>query len=68
MNIYKFAKYIWCWDVISGSEPYAYIKANTEEEAINKNNGPSRKWYDDRLDTIEIVDEIPVNQIKLLIR
>ncbi len=34
MNIYRFAKYVWCWDIISGEEPYAYIKADTEEEAV----------------------------------
>tara|TARA_R110000824_G_scaffold33981_1_gene108472 strand:+ start:1449 stop:1655 length:207 start_codon:yes stop_codon:yes gene_type:complete len=68
MNIYRFAKYVWCWDIISGEEPYAYIKADTQEEAINKNNGNSRKWYDNRLDTIDVVENIPVNDIKLLIR
>ena len=68
MNIYRFAKYVWCWDIISGEEPYAYIKADTQEEAIKKNNGNSKKWYDKRLDTIDIVENIPVNDIKLLIR
>jgi len=67
MNIYRFAKYVWCWDIISDEEPYAYIKADTEEEAINKNNGNTRKWYDKRLDTIEVVDRIPVHDLKLLL-
>ena len=38
MNIYRFAKYVWCWDIISGEKPYAYIKADTEEEAVKISN------------------------------
>ena len=67
MNIYRFAKYIWCWDIISDEEPYAYIKADTEVEAIKKNNGNTRKWYDKRLDTITVVSSVPVDDIKLLL-
>ena len=67
MDIYRFSKYIWCWDIISDEEPYAYVKATNEEEAIKKNNDNRGKYYDKRLDVIKVVTTIPVDDLKLLL-
>ena len=36
---YRFSKLKWVWDITDGIEySYAYVKANSEEEAIRKCN------------------------------
>ena len=66
MKIYKFAKWIWCWDITIGSEPYCYVMAENEEDAIKINNTTEGRHYDTRLDIIEEVDEVPEEYINLL--
>tara|TARA_A100001037_G_C14827739_1_gene490623 strand:- start:472 stop:678 length:207 start_codon:yes stop_codon:yes gene_type:complete len=67
MKIYKFAKYIWCWDIISGEEPYAYIKANTEEEAIKTLRTKYNRGYDSRTSEITVVPFVPNDDLSLLL-
>tara|TARA_B100000683_G_scaffold276879_1_gene332642 strand:+ start:2912 stop:3118 length:207 start_codon:yes stop_codon:yes gene_type:complete len=68
MKIYRFAKYVWCWDIISGEEPYAYIKANTEEEAVNTLRTKYNRGYDSRISEITIVSSIPNDDLNLLLQ
>ena len=61
---YRFSKLKWVWDITDGIEySYAYVKANSEEEAIRKCNEPpipSRRYSDRGLDQIDEVEFIPV--------
>tara|TARA_Y100001937_G_scaffold118520_1_gene172975 strand:- start:163 stop:369 length:207 start_codon:yes stop_codon:yes gene_type:complete len=67
MKIYRFAKYVWCWDIISGDETYAYVEADTEEEAIEKRNKLMEGCYCQPLHCVDCVDEIPQGELKLLL-
>ena len=61
---YRFSKLRWVWDVTDGIEySYAYVKANSEEEAIKKCNEspiPTRRYSDRGLDQIDEVETIPL--------
>ena len=70
MNIYRFAKYIWCWDITIGCEPWCYVMAETEEDTIRKVNEsdlPERRYSDRGLDLIDIIDKVPDEHSGLLI-
>ena len=67
MNIYRFSKYVWCWDIISGEEAYAYVKANTEEEAIKTLRTKHNKGYDSRTGEISVVSSVPNDDLSLLL-
>ena len=61
---YRFSKLRWVWDVTDGIEySYAYVKADSEEEAIKKCNEspiPTRRYSDRGLDQIDEVKTIPL--------
>jgi len=69
---YRFSKNKWCWDIIIGIEyTYAYVKADTIEEAIKKCNNspiPIRKYSDRGLDQIDNVITIPLEDINKIIK
>jgi len=70
MDIYRFSKYIWCWDITIGCEPYCYVMAESEEDAISKVNGsktPKRRYSDRGLDVIDVIDIVPNEHRKILI-
>ncbi len=68
---YRFSKYKWCWDIVIGIEyAYAYVKANTEKEAIEKCNKSSiakRRYSNRGLDGIDVVKNIPLEDIEKVI-
>ena len=61
---YRFSKLRWVWDITDGIEySYAYVKADSEEEAIKKCNEspiPKRRYTDRGMDQIDEVREIPL--------
>ena len=61
---YRFSKLRWVWDITDGIEySYAYVKADSEEEAIKKCNEspiPTRRYSDRGLDQIDEVKTIPL--------
>jgi len=69
---YRFSKRKWCWDIVIGIEyTYAYVKANTIDEAIIKCNDsplPKRKYSDRGLDQIDNVITIPLEDINKIIK
>ena len=68
---YRFSKLKWVWDVTDGIEySYAYVKANSIEEAIKKCNEspiPKRRYTDRGLDQIDEVREIPMEDVDKVI-
>ena len=64
---YRFSKNKWCWDIVIGIDyTYAYVKADSEEEAIKKCNEssiPDRRYTDRGLDQIEEVLSIPLDEM-----
>jgi len=70
MNIYRFSKYLWCWDITIGCEPWCYVLAETEKDAISKVNGsniPKRIYSDRGLDLIDVIDIVPDEHRNILI-
>ena len=61
---YRFSKLRWVWDITDGIEySYAYVKADSEVEAIKKCNESSiskRKYTDRGMDQIDKVEIIPL--------
>lgn len=61
---YRFSKLRWVWDMTDGIDySYAYVKANSKEEAIKKCNEsqiPRRKYDIRGLDIIDEVEIIPI--------
>ena len=61
---YRFSKLKWVWDITDGIEySYAYVKADSEEEAIkkcNKSQIPKRKYDMRGMDVIDEVKVIPI--------
>ena len=57
---YRFSKNKWCWDIVIGIEySYAYVQANSEEEAIKKCNESAytkRRYSNRGLDRIDVVN------------
>ena len=70
MSIYRFSKYIWCWDITIGDEPYCFVIADNEDEAIRINNMTGGRHYNKTfgIDRIDVVDDIPEQYLKLLVR
>jgi hypothetical protein len=64
---YRFSKVKWIWDMADGIEySYAYVKADTVDEAIKKCNGspiPKRRYSDRGLDQIDEVFTIPLDEM-----
>lgn len=63
---YRFSKLKWVWDMTDGIDySYAYVKANSEEEAIKKCNEssiPKRKFDVRGMDVIDEVKIIPIGE------
>ena len=61
---YRFSKLRWVWDITDGIEySYAYVKADSEKEAIKKCNEspiPTRRYSDRGMDQIDEVKTIPL--------
>jgi hypothetical protein len=68
---YRFSKVKWVWDVAAGVEySYAYVKANTEKDAIKKCNEspiPKRRYSNRGLDQIDKVDVIPIEAADMVV-
>ena len=68
---YRFSKLRWVWDVTDCIEySYAYVKADSEEEAIKKCNEspiPKRKYNVRGMDIIEKVEFIPIDEADKII-
>ena len=68
---YRFSKLSWFDDMTNGIEySYAYVKADSEKEAITKCNEsptPIRKYTDRGMDQIDEVYHIPMEEIDKVI-
>ena len=68
---YRFSKLRWVWDITDGIDyTYAYVKADSEKEAIKKCNGskiPDRRYSDRGLDQIDEVYTIPIEDADKII-
>ena len=68
---YRFSKLSWFDDMTNGVEySYAYVKADSEKEAIikcNKSSTPIRKYTDRGMDQIDEVYHIPMEDIDKVI-
>ena len=68
---YRFSKPYWRYDIVDGiEETYAYVRANSKEEAIekcNKSQIPKRKYDMRGMDIIDEVMFIPVTDADKMI-
>ena len=68
---YKFSKTNWVWDIpVKSTKPYAYVKADSEDDAINKlNSSPdATRTYDRRgIDNIDEVYHVPMEHVNMII-
>lgn len=68
---YKFSKTDWVWDIpVRAKTPYAYVKADNQERAIEKLNTSDNtpRKYDKRgLDNIDEVYHVPMEHIELVV-
>lgn len=68
---YRFSKLKWDFDRSIGIDySYAYVRGESQEEAITKvNNSDSPRKYDDRgLDQIDSVITIPLEEINKIVK
>ena len=68
---YRFSKLRWIWDITDGIEySYAYVKADSEVEAIKKckeSSIPNRRYSERGLDQIDEVYTIPIDEADKII-
>lgn len=68
---YRFTKTNWVWDIpVRAKKPYAYVKADTEYQAIEKLNtseGVTRTYDRRGIDNIDEVYTVPMEHIDLVV-